>query len=273
MRPERSSLFPSKHPAVRTVERSMAATGLPWRGRSVVLGVSGGADSTFLLHAINALRQRFGYAVVIAHVDHGWRGDESRADACAVSRSALGLGIPVHHLAVSVGAQARFDGGSEAAARAIRYAFFAEVAQACDAVAVLVAHTADDQAETIVLSLLRGRSMVGLSGMADVATLPVGKTSNAVLVRPMLSITAATVRETLRTYHVEWREDASNLDLSRARNRIRQEVMPAFEAISPGFRKALARAARELNAIRTIMDGAVSQACGRWELVDSAWRV
>ena len=115
-----------------------------------------------------------------------------------------------------------------------------------EAVAVLVAHTADDQTETIILSLLRGRSVAGLSGMAHASALPVANAPRALLARPMLAISADVVRDSLRAAGIAWRTDESNDDRSRARNRVRHEVVPALEAISPGFRAALARAARDV---------------------------
>jgi tRNA(Ile)-lysidine synthase len=249
----------------------MAVTDVRWRDRTVVVAISGGADSTFLLHAACALRRRFGHDVVAAHVDHGWRGEQSREDARAVARLGADLGVPVHVMAVPTEQTAPRDGGIEASARAIRYGYLAEVARGCAAVAVLAAHTADDQAETIILSLLRGRSVAGLAAMAAVAQLPVPDAPGAVLVRPMLGIRADDVRATLRDHHVRWQEDSSNDDRARARNRVRHDLLPILEAISPGFRKALARAARDVEALRELLDCATGTAIARWDSVPDGW--
>lgn len=251
----------------------MAMSGIGWNGRVVVVAVSGGADSTFLLHACCALRRRFGHDVVVAHVDHGWRGEDSREDARSVARSGAALRVPVHQLAVPGPIMDRANGGAEACARAIRYGFLAAVARACAAVAVIAAHTADDQAETIILSLLRGRSIAGLAGMSEVANLPVDDAPRAVLVRPMLAIRAHPVRMALRDHGITWREDVSNDDRSRARNRVRHEVLPALEAISPGFGKAMTRAARDVWAIRDMLDAGVRTAASRWEPGANGWHI
>ena len=251
----------------------MAATGVAWRDRTVVVAVSGGADSTFLLHAACALRRRFGHDIVAAHVDHGWRGEQSHEDARAVARLSADLRVPVHVMAVPTGQKALRDGGIEASARAIRYGYLADVARGCAAVAVLAAHTADDQAETIILSLLRGRSVAGLVGMTAVAQLPVTGAPGAVLVRPMLGLRADHVRATLRDHQVRWREDSSNDDRARARNRVRHDVVPVLEAISPGFRRALARAARDVEELRDVLDNAAGTAIARWDRVQDGWSV
>ena len=273
VRADAGPTLPSHHRVVRAVERAIASLDVRWQGQNVVVAVSGGADSTFLLHATCALRRRFGFQIVVAHVNHGWRGEASREDANVVARLGESLGTPVHLLTVADARHAQPRGGIEAAARAVRYAFLAEVARSCDAVAVLVAHTADDQTETIILSLLRGRSVAGLSGMAEASALPVANAPRALLVRPMLAIGAAVVRNTLRASGIAWRTDESNDDRARMRNRVRHEVVPTLEAISPGFRSALARAARDVEAARDMLDDAIQAATRRWQVDKSGWSV
>ena len=263
--------LPPRDLMVRAVERSMATAGLQWKDRDVVVAVSGGADSTFLLHATHALRRKFCYRLVIAHVDHGWRGQASRDDALAVARAGASLRIPVHTTVVKGMETPYASGGAEAAARAVRYQFLADIARACQAVAVLVAHTADDQAETIVMSLIRGRSITGLGGMADITTLPVVNPPASALVRPLLSIRATAVRAALERHGIGWRVDASNDDLARTRNRIRHTVMPALEAVSPGFRTTLARSARSVTDARDVVDSAVRGALARWGVEPNGW--
>ena len=263
--------LPSRAPAVRAVERAMASMGLPWRGRPVVVAASGGSDSTFLLLAACALRRRFGHDVVVAHVNHAWRGTESCDDARAVADLAVRLGVPVHLMTLPP-PFARENGGPEAAARAARYWFLGEVARATGAVAVLVGHTEDDQAETVLLSLLRGRGVAGLAGMAAIGPLP-SMEVRIVVARPMLGITDATIRATLEARGIAWREDATNADTARARNRLRHEAIPTLEAISPGFRAAVARSARHVRAMREVLAVAVGTAAGRWVRDSAGWSV
>lgn len=266
--------LPSRHPAVRAVERAMAATPVAWRGGLAVVAASGGADSTFLVLAACALRRRFGHEVAVAHVDHGWRGDASRDDASAVARLAQAIGVPIHATSLRHSPTGSGREGMEAIARAARYAFLGAVATATGACAVLVAHTSDDQAETILLSMLRGRSVAGLAGMAPVAPIPMNALARgAPLVRPMLGITARTVRDALAENAVRWREDASNTDRRHARNRLRLDVMPALDAISPGFRAALARSAGDVAAARDLLGSAIDVAVGRWRRDGDAWSI
>jgi len=149
----------------RQVRRFVAQHALVQNPGPLVVGVSGGADSVCLLHVMLQLRGEFSFDLHLAHLDHQLRGAESEEDAAYVSALARQLGIPVTIGKRDVAAYQVKGGCSlEEAAREVRYAFFAEVAESVGANTVAVGHTADDQAETILLHLIRGSGLSGLRG-------------------------------------------------------------------------------------------------------------
>jgi tRNA(Ile)-lysidine synthase len=199
------------------------AAGLPSSfpgGFPVVVGVSGGADSVGLLLGLHRL---LAVPIVVAHAEHDLRS-EARDDRLFVERLAAELGLPFEWrtLAVRGGREAKRGEGLEARARRLRYAFLSDVAHARGGRHVLVAHTADDQAETILHRILRGTGLAGLAGMRRSRELCDG----VALVRPLLDVSRADVRQFVERLAAEWREDATNADVTRARNFLRHEVLP-----------------------------------------------
>ncbi len=139
----------------------------------MIAAVSGGADSTFLACSLVALQRRFGFHIAIAHVNHGWRPIDAAEDARFVARLGRRLGLPVHIqvLAGNPGGTA-LSGGPEASARDGRYQFLAGLAESTGSAAIMTGHTADDQVETALLALLRGRGPGSVAGMATVSHVP-----------------------------------------------------------------------------------------------------
>lgn len=254
-----SSTSPSQ--AVEAAFLAELAAGMPgthdWVFPSVV-AVSGGADSVALALAIARLAPAGARGqLVIAHADHGLRS-ESVADSDFVRALAgrLGVRFVCRRLDVAVGGGRE---GLEGRARRLRYAFLAEAAHDVGARHVLVAHTADDQAETILHRLLRGTGVAGLAGMRRARWLADG----VALVRPLLHVSRASVRDFLATTGQEWREDATNTDPSRARNFLRHEILPlctvgpypaAAEAIVRLGDQAAAAAAALASAAEHLLD-------------------
>jgi len=220
---------------VAAVDRFLQAVGVPLRGRAVVVGLSGGADSVALVDALASLRRRRGFRVVAAHLDHGLR-PESADDAAFCAALCETLDVPLHVGTADVRARAaREKGGLEQAARRERYTFLRAVRDEEGAAVIAVAHTRDDQAETLLLRLLRGAGATGLAGMRP----RVGD-----LVRPFLAVSRAEVLDHLRERGLAWREDPSNADLAHRRNRVRHELLPYLEErFNPEIRAALARTA------------------------------
>jgi tRNA(Ile)-lysidine synthase len=223
---------------VAAVDRALRATGMPPRGQTVVVGLSGGADSVALLDALASLRRRRGFRVVAAHLDHGLRaGSADDAASCAELCRALDVALRVGRADVRARA-ARERGGLEQAARRERYAFLRRVREEEGAVAIAVAHTRDDQAETLLLRLLRGAGATGLAGM---------RPRRGDVVRPLLAVSRREVLAHLRERGLAWKEDPSNADLAHRRNRVRHELVPYLEErFNPGIRASLARTAAVL---------------------------
>jgi tRNA(Ile)-lysidine synthase len=205
------------------------AAGLPARGfwsSPLLVGVSGGADSVGLLCGLRGLAcpDAVGRMTVV-HVEHDLREDAA-ADREFVAGLAARLGLPFVWRRCAVRSEVDERGeGVESLARRLRYAFFEEVAREVGARHVLVAHTADDQAETILHRILRGTGLAGLAGMPAARELCDGVS----LLRPLLSVSRASVREFLAARAESWREDASNSDVRYARNFLRHEVIGRCE--------------------------------------------
>ena len=259
-----SSTPPS--PAAETAFLAAVAAGLPathdWSFPSLV-GVSGGADSVALALAVARLAPvGAGERVVIAHADHRLRPD-SATDADFVRALAGRLGVRFVGRRLDV-ATAGGHEGLEGRARRLRYGFLAEAAHEAGARHVLVAHTADDQAETILHRLLRGTGVAGLAGMRRSRPLADG----VALVRPLLHVRRETGRAFLAAVGQAWREDPTNADPARARNFLRHDVLPrcaagpypaAAEAIVRLGGQAAAAAAALASAAEHLLDARSSR--------------
>lgn len=220
---------------VAAADQALQRAAAPARGDTIVVGLSGGADSVALIDALASLRRRRGFRVVAAHLDHSLR--EGSADDAAFCHSLCeSLGVPMRGGTARVRERAsREKGGLEQAARRERYSFLRRVRDDEGAALVAVAHTLDDQAETLLLRLLRGAGATGLGGM---------RPRSGDLVRPLLQVTRAQVLEHLRSRGLPWREDPSNADPAHRRNRVRHELLPYLEQrFNPRVREALARTA------------------------------
>ncbi len=213
---------------------------------TVLVGLSGGPDSCALLDALCRLRRRLRCRVAAAHVHHGLRGKEADADAEHAAALADSLGVPFHLCRVDVRAHARAGKLSlEAAARELRYRELTEVAAESGADRIATGHTADDQAETVLLNLLRGAGGDGLAGIWPV---------RGNIIRPFLGVTHAEVLDYCRACRIAHRVDSSNADVRFARNRIRHEVLPLLRAIQPEVVSALCRTAALLRDDREVLE-------------------
>jgi tRNA(Ile)-lysidine synthase len=208
-----------------------------------VVGVSGGVDSLALLHL---LWQALGAdRLIVAHLHHGLRA-EADADAQFVRETAVSWQIPVVIEKGAVAQVAKQDGLSlEAAGRQLRYRFFAEQAHRFGATAVAVAHHADDQAETVLLNLLRGSGTRGLRGMLPLGSVP--GTVDLPLLRPFLHINRAALEAYCAKHGLEPRHDSSNDNTQFSRNRIRHELLPLLKKYNPQINARLQQLA-EINA-------------------------
>lgn len=244
---------------VRRRVRRWSASGA---GTNWVVAVSGGGDSVGLLLALHRLAPGLGLKLSVAHLDHGTRGEASRADAAFVQDLARSLDLPV-----DLGAwRPTRSGHFEADARRARYAWLLEIAAARSASAIAVGHTRDDQAETILHRIVRGTGPRGLAGMPSrrvlIAQPPV------ILVRPLLSVSRQEIRLCLEAAGQAFRDDASNADLARTRARIRHDLLPRLaREYNPRVVEAIVR----LGMLAGASDRIVQQQVIR--LADDAMRV
>lgn len=225
-------------------------------GEPVLVAVSGGADSLALLGALDELLRsgRLKLKLAAAHLDHGLRGERGAEDARWVAEHARSLGYECFTGRADVaGRAAKTRDNLEQAARRARYEFLRESAARAGACAVLTAHTLDDQAETVILRLVRGSGAEGLSGMAAERELEKG--SSLKLRRPLLGwARRADTEEYCRERGLDVREDAMNDDESFARVRVRRRVTPLLESFNPRAVEAVARSAELLRADASLLD-------------------
>ncbi len=211
-------------------------------GDRVICAVSGGADSMALLWAMYLLREKLDFTLEAAHFNHHLRGAESDGDAAFVAEFCSRFDIPLH---LGEGWVQKGRKGLEAAAREARYGFFATLPGK-----IATAHTADDNAETVLLNLVRGTGLKGLGGIA-----PVGEK----LIRPMLTVTRAQVLEFLEEYHIPHREDGSNSSDDFLRNRLRHGVMPLLRRENPRIGENLSAMAQRLRQDAACLDALVRE--------------
>lgn len=209
-------------------------------GTRVLVGVSGGVDSLALLHALKQQRAILGCELHVATLDHGLRGEAGAADARHVAALASAWGLSVTWGVQDVPALAQAWGlGLEAAARRARYAFFAQVAVHVGAQTVAVAHHADDQAETVLMHVLRGTGLRGLQGMRPNSPMP--DHPHLTLIRPLLHLKRSQLEAYCAANALKPREDATNADFGYLRNRLRGETLPYLATLNPQIHEALVR--------------------------------
>lgn len=228
-------------------------------GSHVIVGVSGGADSVALLHILHSLSKALRFSLRIAHLDHQLR-KESGADARFVERLGEHLGLPVVVKQHPVGDWCRKEGVSlEEGARLIRHQFFQETANRYGAQAMALAHTADDQAETVLMRLIRGSGLTGLSAMTYGR-----KTASVWLIRPLLGVWRKEVLAYLKTHRLNYREDASNADCRFTRNRIRHQLLPLLERdYNPNLKGVLTQLADQSRCDDSFLQASASRQAKR----------
>ena len=218
---------------------------LPLRNARVVVAVSGGADSTALLLALAGLikAKKLAVKLTAAHLDHGLRGKASKEDAEWVTNLAGRLGYQTSSARVDVKKRAgKTTDNLEQAARRARYDFLAKVARKESAQMIVVAHTMDDQAETVMLNLLRGSGADGLGGIEPVRLLD--SKNRIILARPLLRwARRADTESYCREQSVDFRVDQMNLDEKFARVRVRRQLLPLMETFNSRIVEALSRTA------------------------------
>jgi len=224
----------------REVRRALE--GLDLRGHHLLVAVSGGLDSVSMLHSLLGLQGWLDLELSVGHVDHGMRGEDSQADARFVGELARGLGLPftlerVDPRSLREGVSSRARPTIQEAARRLRYAALRRMLEKQGADAIATAHTADDQAETVLLRLLRGCAPDGLAGIPAVS--PDGR-----IVRPLLAVARADLEHYAAQHGLRFREDASNASEAYTRNRLRNQWLPQLaRSFNPQLLRTLGRLA------------------------------
>lgn len=235
----------------KKVEHFVRAHALCEPGDTLIVAFSGGADSVALLDLLSHL-PGFKLRLVVAHLNHQLRGAESDGDEQFAREMAMRYACPFAHVRVDVAARAGEQGRSlEETGRETRYAFLREVAGNHAATALAVGHHKGDQAETLLMRLLRGAGGSGLSGMRP-------KSTDGMVVRPLLSLSRPEIEAYLQTRGLVWREDSSNTDVRFLRNRIRHELLPYLEGCAPDIVERLCQTAAVLAADEDVLESHTS---------------
>ena len=234
---------------IEKVDRTINEHGMLKKGDSVVIGVSGGADSTALLEALWLLKDRYGISLTVAHINHKIRGEEADRDEDFVRKLAQKKGLPFRLLSTDViGYANRHKMGVEEAGRLIRYNFFEECANGGK---IATAHTLSDNAETVVMHLCRGAGTAGLCGIPPV---------RGNIIRPLINLTREDVESFCKQRSLEFVTDSTNKSDRYARNFVRLNIIPLFKKLNPEFERAAARCSAISAADGEIAERAARQA-------------
>ena len=259
MTPHRSGPDAPSGPAARLAATFAQAIGalrasfFPASPPRIAVALSGGLDSMVLLRLAAG---EVGESLFAFHVHHGLSPNaDAWRDHCAAAAAALGVAFDARAVAVEKG-----RAGIEAAARKLRYAALGEMCRAHGIDLLLTAHHLDDQAETVLLQLLRGSGAAGLSGMDAANRAPSLLGDDAlVMARPLLAHSRAALEAYAREQGVAWVEDESNLDTRYARNALRHEVMPVLARAFPGFEQRIVRSSAHVQSAQRLLDELAAQ--------------
>ena len=217
---------------LQTVQKTVAKYDMLTKGDHLVVAVSGGADSMALLHVLLQLKERWNLSLTVAHVNHGLRGEESDRDQVFVEKICQEWNVPCCVEKADISALSRAAGkGIEEFARGFRYAFFQQTAPDPMRGKIATAHTADDNAETVLLNLTRGTGVTGLAGIP-----PTGR-----VIRPLIECSRQMVEAYCARHQIPYVTDSTNLQDDYHRNRIRHHVIPLLKEQNPSFLDGVTR--------------------------------
>ncbi|MFA5255388.1 MAG: tRNA lysidine(34) synthetase TilS [Candidatus Omnitrophota bacterium] len=211
-------------------------------GDTVLVAVSGGPDSVFLLRALTHLKTKLKLnKVVVCNLDHGIRGKESSEDSAFVKKIAEDLNLGFIHKKIDLSKKRSKDLSTEEAAREERYKFFNDAARKVKADVLATGHTLDDQAETILMRIIKGASLKGMVGIS-----PIREESSFKIVRPLFELGKAEIERYLDERGAEYRIDSTNAEAIYFRNVIRRDIIPFLEKYNPRLKRALCSLAEHL---------------------------
>lgn len=227
------------------------------KGEKLVIGVSGGPDSVALLYLLNSLKKQLHFSLYIAHLDHMLRKD-SYKDREFVEGLAEKLRLPITTAQINVKELIK-KGSVEEVARNVRLGFLFRAAGEVNADKIALGHTQDDQAETVLMRILRGAGLYGLAGI-----LPKRKIEGMTIIRPLIEVSREEIERYLRRRKIKSRLDASNLEDIYLRNRVRNKLLPLLEReYNSNIKKVLANMAESIGAdyeyLRRVCEGKYSQ--------------
>lgn len=235
---------------VHKVQKTISEEKLLVHNETVVVAVSGGPDSMALLHALHHMAKAWQLRLVVAHMNHQFRGAESDEEARRVERWATELGWPCEVASIDVAQHmAQAELSAQVASREKRYEFLLQVAKRHDARAIATAHHADDQAETVLMRLLRGSSPTGLSGIPMQRQI-----GDATIIRPLLTCYKAEILHFCERHQIAYNIDSSNEERDYIRNQVRLDVMPFLKRWNERLPEALNRLAAVLAAEDAYME-------------------
>ncbi len=222
---------------------------------SVVVGVSGGIDSTALLHVLWRLREPWRLKLYAAHLNHGIRGEDAVKDARLVQALGTELGIPVRVKELDIPEIARkMRQSEEEAGRIARYHFYEELADEVGANRIAVGHHGDDQVETVLMNLIRGAGLRGLSGIPPVR----GR-----VIRPLIELEKWQLEAYCRSWGLPWREDVTNWSIAYRRNFVRWEIVPRLKQLNPRVVRKIMDTAETLSEDWRFLEELAQEAFGK----------
>ncbi len=211
-------------------------------GDTVLVAVSGGSDSVFLLSALSRLKTKLKLKkLVVCNLDHGIRGSESRADSSFVKKMAKEMNLEFIHKRIDLLKKRSKDLSTEEIAREERYKFFNEAAKAANADVIATGHTLDDQAETVLMRIIKGASLKGLVGIS-----PVREEDSLKIIRPLFELEKSEIERYLGESDREYRIDSTNAEPIYFRNIVRKDIIPYLEKYNPRVKRALFSLAEHL---------------------------
>ena len=234
----------------KKVEEAIRRYDMIRKGDHVLAGVSGGPDSIFLLHALNRLKGPLGFSLSVANLDHGVRGKASRQDSLFVKKISRELGLAIVHKNTSITeADLAKKISTEEILREKRYSFFRSAITESGANVIATGHTLDDQAETVLMRVIKGSTIKGLVGIH-----PVRDEGPARVIRPLLLIEKEDILSFLGKNGISFRTDSTNREERYFRNAVRKRVIPYLLRYNPSLKRSLAHMAESLREDREFMD-------------------
>jgi tRNA(Ile)-lysidine synthase len=226
-------------------------------GDTIIIGLSGGPDSIFLLHVLASLQEELNLKLIAAHLDHGWRPDSGKdVQFCQEAASALGVEFIARKFS-DLGLSLKFNGSLEELGRQARRHFFETVRQEYQAQAIALGHHLQDQQETFFIRLIRGTSLSGLVSM---------RPRHGAYIRPLLSICKDDMLAYLHEHKIPYLNDPTNDADTFLRNRIRQQVLPALKACDARFERSFTATMERLHALEQHLEVETAQLLARFAL-------